>query len=54
MPRDNASRFPRAFGFLLFFIAFEMVFEKRQDRKEKSHAIMGIISTTSRRFPAYP
>ena len=23
-------------GLLLFFIAFEMVFEKRQDRKEKS------------------
>lgn len=26
-------------GFLLFFIAFEMVFEKRQERKEKATAI---------------
>lgn len=26
-------------GFLLFFIAFEMVFEKRQERKEKASAV---------------
>lgn len=40
-------------GMLLFFIAFEMIFEKRQDRKEKS-ADVAIIKDMIHNIAAFP
>ncbi len=40
-------------GFLLFYIAFEMVFEKRQDRKEKS-ADVAITKDMIHNIAAFP
>lgn len=40
-------------GFLLFFIAFEMVFEKRQDRKEKT-ADVAITKDLIHNIAAFP
>lgn len=40
-------------GFLLFFIAFEMIFEKRQDRKEKT-AEVAITRDLIRNIAAFP
>lgn len=40
-------------GFLLFYIAFEMIFEKRQDRKEKT-ADVAITKDLIRNIAAFP
>jgi multiple antibiotic resistance protein len=40
-------------GFLLFYIAFEMIFEKRQDRKEKT-ADMAVTKDLIRNIAAFP
>ena len=51
--RHHLPAFRVAGGLLLFFIAFEMVFEKRQDRKEKISDV-AITKDQIRDIAAFP